>query len=169
MRIYPSKQSDLPPPDKPLVINPVLVEMDIPLFYMTERGPVPWAHKIFCGKAFADTVLKELNTLFIEHSVGLVHIGFYNPRKARHKDGSPIVPTRWSNHAYGEAVDFKGITTDATGDSFLGIAAMKQKQPNLLSAINQRVSQAIVSYGRRAEIVDEGDWLHIGLWPSSAN
>lgn len=165
MRITPTRQSTLPPPDKPLVASPVLVQMDIPLFYMTERGPIPWAHKIFCGKSFAETVLKEMNAILLSTSFGLVHIGFYNPRKARKRDGTPIVPTRWSNHAYGEAMDFKGITTEATGKSLVSIVQMKISHPDLLASIKSRTSQSIIGHGRKPEVVDEGDWLHIGIWP----
>ncbi len=98
MRIFPSKQSDLPPPDKPQVLNPVLVEMDIPLFYMTERGPIPWQHKIFCGRAFADSVLRPINQILKDSGKGMVHIGFYNPRQARKRDGTPIIPTSITTH-----------------------------------------------------------------------
>lgn len=165
MRIYPSKQSDLPPADKPRVLNPVLVEMDIPLFYMTERGPVPWQHKVFCGRAFAETVLKAINQLFRERGLGMVHIGFYNPRKARRKDGTPIVPARWSNHAYGEAVDFKGVTRGGSADEFVSIRQMKTSMTEELTLLKSGCEAAIVALGRKPEIVDEGDWLHIGLWP----
>jgi len=166
MRVFPSKQSTLPPPDKPLVLNPVLVEMDVPMFYMTERGPTPWDHKVFCGKAFADTVLKQLNQLLKEKNQALVHIGFYNPRKARKKDGTPIIPERWSNHAYAEAVDFKGVILNGDVDSFVSIKNMKASMPDQLALIKASCESAIVAIRRKAEIVDEGDWLHIGLWPS---
>jgi hypothetical protein len=96
MKIEPTTQSTLPPPNKPPVNNPVLVAMDVPVFYMNERGPTPSTHGIFCGKAFADTVLTELNAILQAGGLGLVHLGVYNPRQARHKDGTPILPARWS-------------------------------------------------------------------------
>lgn len=165
MRIFPSKQSDQAPPDKPKVLNPVLVEMDIPLFYMTERGPIPWQHKVFCGRAFAESVLKIINQIMKDRGKGIVHIGFYNPRKARKKDGTPIVPTRWSNHAYGEAVDFKGVSTGGDIDSFVSIRDMKVSMADELNLLKSSCQAAIVALGRKPEIVDEGDWLHIGIWP----
>ena len=165
MKIEPTTQSTLPPPDKPLVNSPVLVELDVPLFYMTERGPIPWAHKVFCGKTFADTVLTEVNAVLQAGGLGLVHLGFYNPRQARRKDGTPIVPARWSNHAYGEAVDFKGVVRGANPDDFLDIAAMKAGLSAVLADIENRCASAIKAIDRKPEIVDEGGWLHIGIWP----
>jgi hypothetical protein len=165
MKTEPTMQSTLPPPDKPKVENPVLVAMDVPMFYMTERGPTPWDHKVFCGKAFADTVLAELNDILGKAGLGLVHLGFYNPRQARHKDGTPIVPARWSNHAFGEAVDFKGVIRGGNPDDFLDIAAMKASLSTVLRDIENRCADAIKRIDRKPEIVDEGGWLHIGLWP----
>jgi hypothetical protein len=165
MEIQASVQSDSPPPDKPLVENPVKVKMDVTVYYQTERGPTLSNSRIFCGKAFADTVLTEINAIMQEHGLGLVHLGFYNPRKARKKDGTPIVPTRWSNHAYGEAMDFKGVVRGNDPDNFADIAAMKQQLPEILQRIQTRCAAAIEAAGRRPEIVDEGGWFHIGLWP----
>jgi hypothetical protein len=165
MDIKASTQSPDGPPDKPQVENPVKVTLDVPVYYMTERGPLLSKRAIFCGKAFADTALKELNMILGAANCGLLHLGFYNPRKARKKDGTPIVPTRWSNHAYGEAVDFKGVVRNNDPDDFLDIAGMKQKAPDLLDKIQTRCAAAIVAAGRRPEIVDEGGWFHIGIWP----
>jgi hypothetical protein len=165
MEIKASTQSTDGPPDKPQVENPVKVTLDVPVYYMTERGPLLSKRAIFCGKAFADTVLKELNAILGEAKCGLLHLGFYNPRKARHKDGTPIVPARWSNHAYGEAVDFKGVVRNNDPDDFLDIAGMKQKAPELLAKIQTRCAAAIETAVRKPEIVDEGGWFHIGIWP----
>jgi hypothetical protein len=165
MEIKASTQSVDGPPDKPEVENPVKVTLDVPVYYMTERGPLLSKRAIFCGKAFADTVLTELNAILSEAQCGLLHLGFYNPRKARKKDGTPIVPTRWSNHAYGEAVDFKGVVRSSDPDDFLDIAGMKQDAPDLLAKIQARCAAAIEAAGRRAEIVDEGGWIHVGIWP----
>ncbi|MEM7121812.1 MAG: hypothetical protein AAF563_11080 [Pseudomonadota bacterium] len=165
MIVEPTTQSTSPPSDKPLVESPVLVGMDVPLFYMTERGPVTWEHKVFCGRAFADTVLTEMNDIMKVAELGLVHLGFYNPRKARRRDGTPISPERWSNHAFGEAVDFKGIVQTDDTDNFLDIAAMKTSAPDVLKNMSERCANAIEAIGRKPEIVDEGSWLHIGIWP----
>jgi hypothetical protein len=167
MEIKASTQSTDGPPDKPQVANPVKVTLDVPVYYMTERGPLLSKRAIFCGKAFADTALKELNTILGEAQCGLLHLGFYNPRKARKADGTPIVPARWSNHAYGEAVDFKGVVRNNDPDDFLDIAGMKAKAPDLLAKIQSRCAAAIEAAGRRPEIVDEGGWVHIGIWPKT--
>ena len=165
MEIKASTQSTDGPPDKPAVENPVKVTLDVPIYYMTERGPLLSKRAIFCGKAFADTVLKELNAILSEEKCGLLHLGFYNPRKARKANGQPIVPARWSNHAYGEAVDFKGVVRNNDPDDFLDIAGLKQKAPELLAKIQARCAAAIEAAGRKAEVVDEDGWIHIGLWP----
>jgi len=160
-----SNQPNWGPPEKPPIQNPVKVAMDIPLFYATERGPTSWNHSVVCGEAFADTVLKECERIFQEQNLALVHIGFYNPRKARRKDGTIIQPTRWSNHAYGEAVDFKGVITNSGEGEFLGIADMESTMPETLKEIVESCEKAIIDAGREPEIVHEGDWYHIGLWP----
>jgi hypothetical protein len=165
MTIEPTQQPSDGPADKPIVKNPVRVTMDLPLFYATERGPVAWNHSIFCGKAFADTVLKQCSEILTEYNYALVHLGVYNPRQARHKDGSLIQPPRWSNHAYAEAMDFKGVITDGGEGTFLDIAAMKSTCPDKLQRLLDACHDSIVALGRKPEIVDERGWYHIGLWP----
>jgi len=167
MEIRASTQSTDGPPDKPEVENPVKVTLDVPSYYMTERGPLLSKRAIFCGKAFADTVLTELNAILSAAQCGLLHLGFYNPRKARDKNGKTFIPERWSNHAFGEAVDFKGVVRNNDPDDFLDIAGMKQKAPELLTRIQTRCAAAIEAAGRKAEIVDEGGWFHIGIWPKN--
>ncbi len=162
MKVEPSEQPVGGPPGKPLIENPVKVTLDIPVFYATERGPVPWNHSIICGKAFADTVLKECESLMQDRGLGLVHLGFYNPRQARRKDGTIIQPPRWSNHAYGEAMDFKGVITESGEGEFLEVADMES---DVLDKIIESCRSAIEAAGRKPEIVDEGSWYHIGLWP----
>jgi len=152
------------PSDKPLIDNPVKVTMDIPLYYLDDSG-FSLNHSVVCGEAFADTVLKELERILQEQNLALVHIGFYNPRKARRKDGTLIQPVRWSNHAYGEAVDFKGVKTDSGEGEFLGIAEMEATMPETLEEIVDSCNRAIIDAGREPEIVHEGDWYHLGLWP----
>lgn len=165
MEIKASAQSVDGPPDKPAVENPVKVTLDVPVYYMTERGPLLSKRAIFCGKAFADTVLRELNAILAAANCGLLHLGVYNPRQARKKDGTPIVPVRWSNHAYGEAVDFKGVVRNNDPDDYLDVAGMRNRASDLLASIQAKCSAAIEAAGRRPEIVDEGGWVHIGIWP----
>jgi hypothetical protein len=159
-----SSQPNWGPPDKPLVKNPVKVTMDIPIYY-SEAGGFTLNKSIICGEAFADTVLKECEKILQVQDLALVHLGFYNPRKARRKDGSIIKPVRWSNHAYGEAVDFKGVIKGSGEGDFLGIAEMESTMPETLKKIVESCERAIIAAGRKPEIVHEGDWYHIGLWP----
>lgn len=165
MKEEPAEQPGGGPSGKPLIKNPVKVTLDIPVYYATERGPRPWHHSILCGKAFADTVLRECEIILQDQSLALVHLGFYNPRQARRKDGTPIQPPRWSNHAYGEAMDFKGVITNSGEGDFLEIADMESTMPDTLNEIMKSCGIAITAAGRRPEIVNEGGWVHIGLWP----
>lgn len=167
MQIYPTSQSTMPPADKPMVRNPVQVQMGLPMYYMTERGPMPWDNRIYCARSFADTVLRQMERTLSESYLAMVHIGFYNPRRARRKDGTLIEPLRWSNHAYGEAMDFKGVVLARGAGDFLDVKAMRRRIPDVLDALVARCNSAIVAQKRRPEIVDEGDWLHIGLWPAA--
>ena len=164
MRIIATSQSTWGPPDKPRVANPVKATLTIPVFYATERGPVPYTQPIFCGRVFAETVLKALERCCLGWQFGLVHIGLYNPRKARKADGKVIRPVRWSNHAYGEAMDFKGIVTNLGQGRFYNIKRMQWGCPSKLGDVWTGCEEAIESKGLRPEIVDEQDWLHIGIW-----
>lgn len=165
MQITATGQSTRGPADKPAVANPVEVTLDIPVFYMSDRGPVVSTHPIFCGRAFADTVLTQVNTLLQGNGLGLVHLGVYNPRKARRADGSPIVPERWSNHAFGEAMDFKGVTQGDNPDQFTDVRRMATQMTQLLQQLRSNCDTAITGIRRRPEIVDEVNWLHVGIWP----
>ena len=153
------------PPDKPLIKNPVEVTMDFPVYYADDSG-LKLNHSVICGEAFADTVFKECERIFQEQNLALVHIGFYAPRLARRKDGTLIEPPRWSNHAYGEAMDFKGVITDSGEGEFLGIADMESTMPETLREIVESCERAITDAGREPEIVHEGNWYHVGLCPS---
>lgn len=152
--------------DAPIVHDPVYVTMDRPVYYVTERGPTLSVHPIFCGLAFATTVLDVMQNTVEAAGWSIAHVGVYNPRPARHKDGSLIKPKRWSNHAYAEAMDFKGVV--GANGKLVTIAEMKQRHPELLKKLLDSCAKAIAALGRRAEIVDEGGWIHIGLWPVKA-
>jgi hypothetical protein len=166
MNIEPTGQPGWGPADKPLVKNPVNVALDVPVYYCEDDGAFTQNETIFCGRAFADTVLIECNKILQANNFALAHLGFYYPRKARRKDGSIIKPERWSNHSFGEAVDFKGVITEGGEGEFLGIEAMKEQCPDKLQALVQACQTAIKAINRNAEIVDEGEWYHIGLWPA---
>jgi hypothetical protein len=164
MKIVETRQPAGPPEDKPAVASPVLVTLDRPFYYVSERGPVPSAHPLFCGRAFAETVLAVMHELLEGQGLAVAHVGVYNPRFARRANGKPILPKRWSNHAYGEAMDFKGVVEEGDPD-LIGLDAMRRRWPDLLPALAERCGTEIKRIGRRPEIVDEGGWLHIGLWP----
>lgn len=144
------------PSNAPIIQDPVLVTLDCSLYYNTENGIVPWHHDVYCSKVFGETVLTVLNEHCLKQNMGLVHIGFYNPRMARNAQGKPL--GRWSNHAYGLAGDLKGfcihgelLTFDKYKDMQEVIALMKA---------------SVIQTGRKPEIMDEGKgaWLHIGIW-----
>lgn len=164
MNIQPTQQPSQGPAGKPLIANPVLVTMARPVYYVTDRGPIPSTHPILCGKAFANTVLLVMSRCLEAAGWSIAHVGVYNPRQARRKDGSLIKPVRWSNHAFAEAMDFKGIVGD--DGKLISIGEMKQRHPELLAQLRDGCEQAIRGIERKAEIVDEGGWLHIGLWPA---
>lgn len=166
MKIQPTKQP-LAPPGRPDITRPVLVGMDVPLYYLQTAGhPVLWEHDIFCSDDFAAHVLVLLNHWAKKHAFAVVHLGVYNARKARHKDGTPIVPARWSNHAYGEAMDFAGIIPALGQGKFMTIEEMQDGCPAKLNDLSHLVRSAILGEGRQPEIVDEGGWIHLGMFPA---
>lgn len=169
IRITPTQQSADRPADAPLVDKPVLVTMALPTYYVTERGPILSTRPIFCARAFASTVLEAMHGTLETAGWSVAHVGVYNPRPARRASGALIQPVRWSNHAHGEAMDFKGIVHHAAGRDrpmLVGISEMKQRHPALLENLLAECEAAIKASGRRPEIVDEDGWYHIGLWPA---
>lgn len=154
-----------PAPDgAPAVVSPCLAHMSVPLFYPDNLThlPKPWHHDIYCAEPFAQTILATLDRLLAERGLGLVHLGIYNPRQARHRDGTPIQPPRWSNHAYGSAIDFWGVVlADGTPMPW----ARMKKFGVLTKSIPDQCGAVLAKAGLRPEIVDESSWLHLGYFP----
>lgn len=165
MKISPTVQASTPP-GRPDVYRPVKASLGVPLYYLRAKGEtVEWKHSVFCSETFAETVLVLLEEWARKHRFAIVHLGFYAARQARKRNGQPIMPPRWSNHAYGEAVDFAGIITDNGQGQYLNLDAMKDGCPAKLAELKRLCLNAISSEGREPEIVDEGEWLHVGIFP----
>lgn len=158
MIITPCKQPAGYPKGKPLIVDPVYAELIIPLFYTGW----PWLHPFLCSCTFARTVLQSMEDILLSVGCGLDHLGCYVARKARDRHGNELVPERWSNHAYGEAMDWRGITRNGIA---ITVNEMKEKETALLDKVINGVTEAITKTGRKPEIVDEGGWIHVGLWP----
>ena len=151
-----------PKKENPQFDDPVNATLDIHVYYVTDDGLIAGARKFFCDRVFAVTVLKEIEKFCIKYGFSACHIGCYNPRFARLKNGQEIKPRRWSNHAYGLAIDFKGIK-DNNG-KYISYEMMKTACPAKLAELVANIKTAIVAKGRRPETVDEGQWLHAGIW-----
>lgn len=150
------------PEDKPLIPEPCVCRLDVPVAYLGANGTIPSTRGITCDRDFARIVLGEMERWALRYGFGIVHLGVYNPRKAQKKNGQIIKPERWSNHSYGTAIDFAGITTRE--GEFLGIGDMQDGCPAKLAELKDRVAHAMIQSSRRAEIVDEGGWIHLGIW-----
>ena len=161
MKIEACGQPDGGPANKPRIENPVRVTLEIPVFYSGTGALQPVKTPIMCGRVFAETALAVMERVLKAHGKGLVHLGVYNARMARRKDGTPITPPRWSNHSFGCAIDWSGI---ATGDQWQSMA--KLKDDPVVMAIRREARVAIVSTARKPEIVDEGGWIHVGFYPT---
>lgn len=143
----------------PIVERPVRAYLDIPVFYATENGLIPNTGGIYCAELFVKCVLKPINEYCRMENFSFVHIGCYNPRNARKKDGTPILDEkgamRWSNHAYGIAIDAKGIINNGE----FRLLSLKDDK-DMFDKILQNIFQA----GKKAEIVNESNWYHIGFF-----
>lgn len=167
MRITSTRLRTDIPAGVPVLQDPVNVELDVPVYYVNERGPIRVFGPQYCERIFANTVLKTLNSILNERNLGLAHLGIYNARMARHANGTPILPARWSNHAYGCAMDFKGVVLPGLDPKLLDVKTMlndPQYKP-LLNEAQAQCRASIVNIQRRPEIVDEGGWVHVGIWP----
>lgn len=158
-----SSQRKSPPADKPVVRDPVIAKPAVPLYYVTERGPLrSESGELYCARIFAETILETLESIAILKygSSGVGHVGCYFPRPARYKNGMEIVPRRWSNHSYGLAIDFKGFVGDD-----LSMVSLVRMSPQQKEFIREECAAAVKDAGRKPEIIDEGGWLHLGIWP----
>jgi len=167
MHIIPTIQPAWGPPGRPEIEDPVIARLTVPVYYAGEHGLIPSVNGILCARLFAHTVLLEMERFALEEQAALAHVGVYNPRKARHADGSPIVPERWSNHAYAMAMDWKGLLY-ADQRAYLDIPGLKREMPQGLECFLDACRHAIAKTARRAEIVDEGGWIHIGIYHQPA-
>lgn len=168
MKVIPCGQMADGPADKPTVIDPVHAILDVPIYYFTQRGPVLTSRTLFCARLFSSTVLTVMEQWCEKYHFALVHLGLYFPRFARHADGTPILPQRWSNHAFACALDTKGMLTKQDDpDSLIVMSDMKIHAPEKYNELVDGCQAAIVKAGHKPEIVDEGNnlWLHIGLFP----
>jgi hypothetical protein len=104
---------------------------------------------------FADVILKTIENHCVEHNLGLVHIGVYNPRPARKKDGTNFIPLRWSEHAFGNAIDLKGFTQN-------GKLIYADKEPHFKDLLKKIVDMC-ASKKVTLSVVNETNWYHIGL------
>jgi hypothetical protein len=155
---------------EPKVPDPCVAKLDVPVYYLGANGTIPSTRGITCDRTFARVILAEVERWATRYGFGLVHLGVYNPRPARKRNGEIITPKRWSNHAFGIAIDFAGITvpanvSDENPHGFMSIDEMQAGCPAKLAELMDRVRRVIIAASRRAEIVDEGGWIHIGLWP----
>jgi hypothetical protein len=168
VKITPSAQPTCPPANKPKITEPVTAKLEVPVYYNTERGPVPSNNKLFAAEVLAETVLAELEQWAKKYHFALVHIGLYNPRPARTASGAPILKNgkpRWSGHAYALGIDFKGIITENGDGDFLDTNALADGAPKKFQELLHNVRTAIAAKHREAEIVKEPSWYHLGLKP----
>ena len=168
MKITKSAQPTCAPANKPKITDPVTAVLEVPVYYNTERGPVPSNNKLFAAGILAETVLAELEKWAKKYNFALVHIGLYNPRPARRADGTPILvhgKPRWSGHAYALGIDWKGIITDGGHGDFLNTDELDAGAPAKFQELLHNVRAAIAAQHRNAEIVKEPGWYHLGLTP----
>lgn len=150
------------PENKPLLVEPVEVTLDCPVFYDNDGVLIRQTSGIRCSKVFAETVLHVLEEVCVKYGFGLVHVGFYNARYARKANGKPIVPQRWSNHSRGLAIDWKGVKSNGV---FYSVSKLKTDSPKKYEEFVGGCRAAIKAAGRRVEIVYEIGWQHLGLYP----
>lgn len=141
--------------------DPVIVTLAVPIVYLGGTGKLDFDVDPFVvSRPFAMGVLAPLenHVLALNQDLAIGHLGIYNPRPARGKNGKDLVPFRWSNHTYRAAIDFVGLV-DKHGSvtTFVNIVGF-----NSLLLI---VRKEIINLGRKPEIVNEKKWYHLGMFP----
>jgi hypothetical protein len=150
------------PEGKPLLEHPVEVTLSCAVFYDNDGVLLRQTSGIRVSKVFADTVMHVIEDWCAKYGFDFVHVGFYNARYARKANGKPITPQRWSNHSYGLAVDWKGVRVNGV---FYSVAKLKTDSPKKYQELVGGCRAAIKAAGRKPELVFEGGWQHLGLYP----
>jgi hypothetical protein len=164
MKVIPCGQNPDRPANAPEVIDPVTATLDVAVFYETVRGPILTSRTIFCARIFSATVLTTIEQWCKKYHFSLVSLGCYSPRYARHADGTPILPQRWSGHAYGAAIDMSGVE-DSAG-TFFRMDAFRDGSPEKYQELIAGCEKAMTAAGiHHQEIVIEPTWTHIGYLP----
>lgn len=145
----------------PDILNPVEVTLSCPIYVWTSQGAQLVKKPIVCSQLFAETILTEQEYWSNKYNLQIVHIGILVVRYARHKDGTPILPLRPSNHSKGNAEDWKGVLYQ--GD-FMDIDDMKKGIPNKYSELLNKCKNSLLRHHLQTEIVDEGGWIHLGFF-----
>jgi len=132
----------------PKLVNPVLVTLDIPIYQATESGIVRNTQPIYCERNLAETVLLVAETLL----PNFVHVDIFKSHYAYRDNDTLITPLRWSDHAYGLAIDFKGTFDSDNIKSF-------RDYPVFIEASKA----AIEAEQLEAQIYFENTWIHLGI------
>jgi len=153
-------------PGKPLaaprVVKPVWCYLESRVYYVGGSGRDE-TRSLYCAEAFARLVLGPMDEWAKRHGFGLLHLGCYAPRQARKANGQIIKPARWSTHSYGLGIDWAGIVDGRS--QVIRTPAMRTACPAKLQELVEAVRASIAAGGRRAEIVEEPTWWHLGIWP----
>ena len=165
MKIVSAQQDSKRPAGVPPINDPVRVTLDCKVWYDTGAGLKLSTGAIFCERRFAETVLAALEAKCVKYGYGLVHVGIYAPRLARHEDGTPILiegKPRVSNHN-GRAIDWKGFKLpDGT---YLTVPNMRKNAPARYIEILDHCRHMMRAIGLRAEVQPESTWTHLAFWP----
>lgn len=151
--------------NSPQIELPVLARLSCPVFYDTGEGLKPMVSPILCARQFANSVLLALEQKCVKYGYGLVHIGVLAQRPARHANGTLIKPIRWTNHAYGRAIDWKGLVLP--GGEFQDMLALRRESPGALAEILDHITHSMRAVGipdTRQEMVKEPNWHHCGFY-----
>lgn len=153
-------------PNKPVLVQPVQIVLDVPVYYRGSGHLQPMAAPITCDRAHAELIYAPLNAWAVKYHFAVVHLGTYYARPARHPNGTDILlhgKPRWSGHAYG-AIDWTGVI--ASNGQFYDTNALAAQAPAKLSELLTDLERAIKAAKRTAEIVHEPHWYHLGLVPA---
>jgi hypothetical protein len=152
-----------PKKENPQFDDPVNATLDCHVYVATDDGVMEGNRKIYCDRVFAVTVLKPLEAWCLKYGFGIIHIGVYYPRPARNFSGQEIKPRRWSNHAYGLAIDFKGVRDNNGKNIYMD--KLLSESPAKMKELLININNAIKEKGRKPELVNERScWYHLGVW-----
>jgi len=145
-------------PSLPEIQDCVRVRFSLPSTLLYYDGNRKHAADWPCDREFAKIILQPLEDWALEHGFEILHLGIHCFRNTRTAGGA--IGNRLSNHAYGCAIDWRGVLVG--GKTFTPYQ-LADESPAKFNELDRALK---ASAGKRLERITyrgKGTWIHYGL------